>query len=66
MNTDKLLEYFAHVSNTSHNQTRQLFELCNNDFEKLMELEAKRKKHFVFFCPATKKEVEDILNTKHL
>lgn len=61
MNNDNLLKYLSWVSNRSHNQTLQLFELCGNNFEKLMELEAKTKKHHLFGCPADKTEVNNRL-----
>jgi len=61
MNNHKLLEYLAWVSNRSLNQTKQLYELCGNDFEKLMELEAKTKKHHLFGCPADETELNNHL-----
>lgn len=62
MNNEKLLKYFAHVANVSNSQTLELFELCDNDFEKLMELQAKRKDNSVFSMPATKETVNEVLS----
>lgn len=64
MNTDKLLKYYCWACNRSMNQTMQLMDLCDNDFERLMELTAKMKKHFVMYCPATKDEVTELLKLK--
>lgn len=62
MNVENLLKYFAWVANVSLNQTKFLYELCGNDFEKLMELQAKRRKHFpVGGCPNDKETVDEIL-----
>jgi len=58
---NKLLVYFQWVNNRSANQTELLYTLCDNDFEKLMELAAKMKKHFVSYCPADKEEVDKLL-----
>lgn len=62
MDTDKLLKYFAHVANVSDNQTKELFKLCDNNFEKLMEMEAKRKKHSVFYAPSDEESLNNVLS----
>ena len=51
MNTDELLVMLSYIDNRSLNQTKLLFELCDNDFEKLLKLEACVKKTFVSYCP---------------
>lgn len=61
MDNEKLLKYYTLVDNRSMNQTLQLFDLCDNDFERLMEVSAKMKKHHVYACPANKVELEELL-----
>jgi len=63
MNTDELLIMLSCISNRSLNQTKLLFELCDNDFEKLMKVEACVKKTFVSYCPGDKELVNDLVNT---
>ena len=58
-NFDKLTDW----TGRSLAQTKFLFELCDSDFEKLVALEKKMKKNFVWSCPADKEEVERILNS---
>lgn len=58
------LKHLADCVNRSDNQIKQLFDLCDKDFDKLLELEAKIKKYFISYCPKDKKEVEEILNLK--
>jgi hypothetical protein len=62
MNTNNLLRYFSYVANVSYNQTKELFELCGNDFEMLMEMQAKRKKFSIFTCPADKDALDEVLS----
>ena len=63
MNNDELLVMLSCVSNRSLNQTKLLFELCDNDFEKLMKVEACVKKTFVSYCPGDKELVNELVNT---
>ena len=63
MNNDELLVMLSCVSNRSLNQTKLLFDLCDNDFEKLMKVEACVKKTFVSYCPGDKELVNDLVNT---
>lgn len=61
MNTDELLVMLSCVSNRSLNQTKLLFELCDNDFEKLLKVEACVKKTFVSYCPGDKELVNELV-----
>jgi len=63
MNNDELLVMLSCVSNRSLNQTKLLFELCDNDFEKLMKVEACVKKTFVSYCPGDKELVNELVDT---
>jgi len=62
MNTDELLVMLSYTSNRSLNQTKFLFELCDNDFEKLMKLEACVKRDFTHFCPGDKESVNELVD----
>ena len=55
---DKLTDF----TGRSISQTKFLFELCDSNFKKLVELENKMKKKFIWSCPADKDEVERIMN----
>lgn len=57
----KQVEYLAWCVNRRTAQEEFLFNLCDNDFDKLLELEAKMKKHFIHYCPGDKDEVEKLL-----
>jgi len=63
MNTDELLLMLSYIDNRSLNQTKLLFELCDNDFEKLLKLEACVKKTFVSYCPGDKELVNELIAT---
>ena len=63
MNTDELLVMLSFISNRSLNQTKLLFDLCDNDFEKLLKVEACVKKTFVSYCPGDKESVEELVTT---
>lgn len=58
---ERMLELLSWVSNRSITQTRQLYVLCLESFDVLMLLEAKIKMHHISYCPATKQEVDTIL-----
>lgn len=63
MKLDKnLMEELTNKTNRSRNQTQFLFELCDFNFEKLVELERKIKNNFVSYCPGDKEEVERVLS----
>jgi len=59
-----LLEKLTDFTNRSKGQTLFLFELCDNDFDKLLLLEKKLKEFYCNFCPGTKERVEEFLNMK--
>lgn len=59
-----LVKSLCWISNRSLYQTLELLALCDEDFTVLMELEAKMKKHFIFFCPIDRKEINHILSLK--
>lgn len=61
MNNEKLLKYFEYVYNMSTNQVNMLYELCNNDFEMLMELSTKLKAPHTHWTPSYKDEVNEVL-----
>ena len=46
-----LLNHLTTLTNRSKAQTQELFELCDFDFLKLLELERKIKSNFIFWCP---------------
>lgn len=66
MDTNELLLTLAWVSNRSTNQTKQLFELCDQNFEKLLQLEAYHKRTHKFACPSDKASVEEQLEAWRL
>lgn len=57
-----LMEELTNKTNRSKNQTQFLFELCDFNFEKLVELERKIKNNFIFYCPGDKDELNHILS----
>jgi hypothetical protein len=60
--THMSLNAFTNRTNRSNGQTMFLFELCDNDFNKLCKLETQIKNCFYFGCPADKDELENVLN----
>ena len=56
-----LLNRLTNLTNRSNSQTQFLFELCDFNFHKLLELERKLKNNFVFYCPGDKESVSKIL-----
>lgn len=64
MTTQNFLKYFSYTANISSDQTKQLFALCNNDIEALLEMQAKRKANNIFYTPGNKEELNKILNLK--
>lgn len=48
--------------NRSKGQVQYLFELCEGDYSRYMELEIKIKNNFITYCPGTKDDVNHILS----
>ena len=48
-------------TNRSYNQTQQLFELYDCDFEKLKNVEKQMRNCFCFYCPGDKEELEKVM-----
>jgi hypothetical protein len=63
--TDELLYRLSNATNRSLAQTKFLFELCDHDLSKLMELEEKLKNNHVFYCPGDKEETEKVLSMEN-
>jgi hypothetical protein len=59
-----LIEKLTKQTGRHSRQTQFLFELCDFDFEKLLELERKLKNNFVFYCPGDKDTVNEVLKMK--
>ena len=59
---EKLAHRLTKITNRSLGQTQFLFELCDYDFEKLLDAERKIWNNFLFCCPGTKKELNRILD----
>jgi hypothetical protein len=57
-----LLERLTKITNRSNGQTQFLFELCDCDFEKLLDLERKLKNNFVGWVPGDKESLNTVLN----
>jgi len=62
--THMSLNAFTKRTNRSNGQTIELFRLCDNDFEKLKQLEMQIRNCFIFYSPADKEEIEKIMNMK--
>lgn len=58
---DGLLNRLTDLTNRSKGQTQFLFELCDFDFEKLLELERKLHNNFVFWVPGDKESRDIVL-----
>lgn len=58
----KQLEVLAQCVNRRLEQERFLFELCGQDFWKLLLLEIKIKNHFIAYCPGDTHSVNHILS----
>ena len=57
-----LLNRLTKITNRSNGQTQFLFELCDCDFEKLLELERKLKNNFVGWVPGDKESLNHVLS----
>ena len=56
------MNWLTDRTNRSNGQTQFLFQLVDGNFEKLKQLEMQLKNCFVFYCPADKYEVENVMN----
>lgn len=61
METEELLVALSWTSNRSLSQTRMLFDLCGQSFEKLLQLEAYQRRTFQYACPSIKEDVDEQL-----
>lgn len=60
--TENLLKDLSEQTNRSLRQTKELFELCDKNLSKLVELEEKLANNFVFCCPGDKEYVDYVLS----
>jgi hypothetical protein len=58
---DLLLDALSDTVHRGYSQLKELYELCDYDLDKLMELERKLKSNFLSYCPGDKEEVEKCL-----
>lgn len=61
METEELLVTLSWTANRSLNQTKFLFELCDNDFDKLFKYEAYKKRTMTYGCVGNKEELNEAL-----
>jgi len=57
----RLIDKISTIFNRSVQQTNFLFELMDNDFQKLIDLELKIKNNFIHYCPSNLNEVDSIM-----
>lgn len=57
-----LLDRLTNITNRSKAQTQMLFDLCDCDFGKLLEVERKLKNNFVFWVPGDREALEYVLS----
>jgi len=57
----ELLGLFTDLTNRKPHQEVFLFDLLNGDFDKLVELEEKLHRNFLFYCPGDLEECEKVL-----
>ena len=63
LHTNKeLLELFTDLTNRKMAQETFLFDLLDGDFDKLVLLEEKLHRNFVFYCPGDLEECEKVLD----
>lgn len=55
------LYYVSVWYNYSEGQVNFLYDLCDNDYWKLLALFHRLKHHYLFYCPASKDSVEKVL-----
>ncbi len=58
----EFFEEFTSATNRSRGQTEYLFELCDHDLNKLVELEEKLKNNFVGWVPGDKEALDKVLS----
>jgi len=58
---EQLLDDFTDLTNRHPRQEKVLFDLLGGDFDKLVELEEKLYRNFVFYCPGDLEECEKVL-----
>jgi len=54
-----MLVMLSWTANRSLNQTKFLFELCDNDFEKLFKYEAYKKRSMTYGCAGDKEALDE-------
>jgi hypothetical protein len=57
------MDQLTSSTNRSNTQTQFLFQLVDGNYEKLVELEKKMKALSCSYCPDTKEELDNIMNT---
>jgi len=64
MNNEELcfLPNLINRTNRSKNQTLFLYELCDNDLFKLLEVEEKTKNNYLYYCCGDKEELDNVLS----
>lgn len=58
---EQKIQQLSWIANRATSQTKELYQLCNCNFDTLMELEAKIKSNRLFYCPGSKQEIDKIL-----
>jgi hypothetical protein len=58
------LDWLTKQTNRSTGQTQFLFQLVDGNFRKLKKLEVKIKNNSLFYCPADKSSVKEVLRMK--
>jgi hypothetical protein len=58
------LKELTKLTGRSEGQTKELFRLCDYNFQKLKDLELKVKQLHLSYCPNSKEEVEKLLSTE--
>ena len=61
---DNLVDLLSTIFNRSIGQTKELVILCDNDYDKLYNLELNIKRQSIFYCPGDRQEINKILNLK--
>lgn len=56
------MDWVTGKTNRHFSQTQTLFELVDGDFDRLLQLESRIKRHFLSYSPGDKEEVERILS----
>jgi len=61
----RLIDKISTIFNRSIQQTNFLFELLDNDFQRLIDLELKIKNSFIHYCPSNIDEVNQIMKLEN-